>query len=420
MFPAPRQPFAMDDIAPGVRVERAPGAYVEVLGDRLRSVPSRSIGWHDDALARAAGYFRTRTIAGKSLAQYVEEVSALTQMPSSVISESAGRVAAGLSAARLTAERGLPSGGCWSASAHELERGVAQFSRRGEVLAVVAPGNGPGVHAIWPQALALGYAVMVRPSDREPFTAERLVGALCLAGYDDRLALVPMTHATVERLISAADLSLVYGGDSTVQQYKNRADVLVQGPGRSKVVIGEDADEQRALTTLHESVAGLGGASCMNASVAVIAGGDGERWARLYQRYAMDRRGSADSGRMSLARSGVAERYRHQLVEGLSSPGSPLVFSVEDPLHELISKEFPFPAVTFVGAGRDEQGKVLPDSLVVSAVTWDPELRRRVSEVRGIRNLYFGDTPTTWVDPLQPHDGYLSEFLMTTRGYRET
>jgi hypothetical protein len=54
---------------------------------------------------------------------------------------------------------------------------------------------------------------------------------------------------------------------------------------------------------------------------------------------------------------------------------------------------------------------VLPDSLVVSAATWDPELRRLIGAARGIRNLYFGDIPPTWVDPLQPHDGYLSEFL---------
>ncbi|MGW3650963.1 hypothetical protein [Streptomyces sp. NPDC000878] len=45
---------------------------------------------------------------------------------------------------------------------------------------------------------------------------------------------------------------------------------------------------------------------------------------------------------------------------------------------------------------------------------------RLIGAARGIRNLYFGDIPTTWVDPLQPYDGYLSEFLMATRGYRES
>ena len=60
--------------------------------------------------------------------------------------------------------------------------GGSVWARRGEVLAVHAPGNAPGVHGLWPQALALGYRVAVRPSRREPFTAHRLVGALRHAG----------------------------------------------------------------------------------------------------------------------------------------------------------------------------------------------------------------------------------------------
>ncbi|MFI8536297.1 hypothetical protein ACIGMX_39415 [Streptomyces aquilus] len=58
--------------------------------------------------------------------------------------------------------------------------------------------------------------------------------------------------------------------------------------------------------------------------------------------------------------------------------------------------------------------------MVVSAAIWDPELRRLIGAVRGLRDLYFGDIPTTWVDWLQSDDGYLSDFLMTTRGHRES
>ena len=58
--------------------------------------------------------------------------------------------------------------------------GGAVWARRGEVFAVHAAGNGPGVHGLWPQALALGYRVAVRPSRREPLTAHRLVNALRL------------------------------------------------------------------------------------------------------------------------------------------------------------------------------------------------------------------------------------------------
>ena len=61
--------------------------------------------------------------------------------------------------------------------------GGAVWARRGEVVAVHAAGNGPGVHGLWPQARALGYRVAVRPSRREPLTAHRLVNALLCSGF---------------------------------------------------------------------------------------------------------------------------------------------------------------------------------------------------------------------------------------------
>ena len=69
--------------------------------------------------------------------------------------------------------------------------GGAVWARRGEVLAVHAPGNAPGVHGLWPQALALGYRVAVRPSRREPFTAHRLIHALRQSGFRDGRRAIP-------------------------------------------------------------------------------------------------------------------------------------------------------------------------------------------------------------------------------------
>src|ERR1700735_4232363 len=62
-------------------------------------------------------------------------------------------------------------------------------------LAVHAAGNGPGVHGLWPQALALGYRVVVRPSRREPLTGHRLVNALRQAGFCNQDAVyLPADH----------------------------------------------------------------------------------------------------------------------------------------------------------------------------------------------------------------------------------
>ncbi|WP_459782754.1 hypothetical protein, partial [Photobacterium sp. R1] len=81
---------------------------------------------------------------------------------------------------------------------------------------------------------------MLRPSEREPWTAHRLVQALTESGLADYVVMLPTAHDGVEEIIEAADLSIVYGGEDTVTRYENRSDVLVQGPGRSKMVIGND------------------------------------------------------------------------------------------------------------------------------------------------------------------------------------
>ena len=65
----------------------------------------------------------------------------------------------------------------------DIRNGGAVWARRGEVFAVHASGNAPGVHGLWPQALAFGYRVAVRPSRREPFTGQRLITALRESGF---------------------------------------------------------------------------------------------------------------------------------------------------------------------------------------------------------------------------------------------
>ena len=105
----------------------------------------------------------------------------------------------------------------------------------GDVFAVLASGNAPGVHALWPQALALGYRVAVRPSRREPFTGHRLVYALRQSGFRDQDAVfLPTDYAGADELIAAADLAMVYGGQDVVDKYADDPTVFVNGPGPSQ------------------------------------------------------------------------------------------------------------------------------------------------------------------------------------------
>jgi len=64
----------------------------------------------------------------------------------------------------------------------------AVWVRRGDVLAVIAPSNNPGVNTQWVHGVALGYRVVVRPGTRDPFTPARLVRNLNRGDYRDLTA----------------------------------------------------------------------------------------------------------------------------------------------------------------------------------------------------------------------------------------
>lgn len=122
-----------------------------------------------------------------------------------------------------------------------------------------AAGNGPGVHGLWPQALALGYRVAVRPSRREPLTAHRLVTALRQAGFRaEDAAYLPTDHHGADEIIRSADIAMVYGGQAVVDKYAHDPAVLVNGPGRAKILITADRDWRDYLDVILDSIAGLG------------------------------------------------------------------------------------------------------------------------------------------------------------------
>lgn len=137
--------------------------------------------------------------------------------------------------------------------------GCSLVTRRGDVLGVIAAGNGPGVHALWLQAIAFGFRTVVKPSLREPFTAQRLALAVGEAGLQDYIAFLPTDHAGSNDIVKSSDLSIIYGGQEVVDRFRNNPTVLVQGPGRSKVVVGNDALAEASVRLVAESTASLAG-----------------------------------------------------------------------------------------------------------------------------------------------------------------
>ncbi len=383
------------------------------------------------ALTKAADAFVSSTIAGLDFENYVELTSRVTGLPMTAARAGAHTVAESLATACDAVRPAQPSG----ASRHWRElgpRGGAVWVRRGEVLAVHAPGNAPGVHGLWPQALALGYRVAVRPSRREPFTAHRLIHVLRQSGFRDGDALyLPTDHTVAADVVAAADLAMVYGGQDVVDRYAQDPKVLTNGPGRSKILITAECDWRDHLDVIVDSIANLGGMACVNAT-AVLYEGDAAPLAHtIAARLACVERDTLPTTSIDAAKAiadhlatraagTVAVLGADQVVADLGGGFAalrPAVHLLVTPDPARLNVELPFPCVWVSPWSRTDGIAPLRNSLVLNAITTDDELMDELVDEPTITNVYLGNHATHHSAPHIPHEGFLADFLMRNKGF---
>ncbi len=251
-----------------------PPLYVSRTLAAQRKVTPLPLGQRAAALSDAADIFADGVVAGLDFEAYVGLASRISGLPIAVTRAGARSVADAVSGAFDAVSAARPVGATLDWREERTRSGGAVWARRGEVFAVHAAGNGPGVHGLWPQALALGYRVAVRPSRREPLTAHRLVHALRQAGFRPEDAVyLPTDHAGADEIVRSADLAMVYGGQQVVDKYAGDPAVIVNGPGRSKILITADRDWRDHIDLIVDSIANLGGMACVN-TTAVLYEGD--------------------------------------------------------------------------------------------------------------------------------------------------
>ncbi|EPH1424381.1 aldehyde dehydrogenase family protein [Klebsiella aerogenes] len=419
---ATRRRVAIHDLlaAPVADMAVAPPVYIHSTIGVMRAAPALSLAEIHAAMARAADSFQYETVAGLSPEAYCQRVRRTTGLPAAVTQNALVAIAQALREMPQIIEAGRPQGACWSRHDAQAQAGCSLFSRKGDIFAVLAAGNGPGIHALWPQAVALGYRALVRPSTREPFTAQRVVCAMAQAGLAHYVALIPTDYRGADELVASADLTLAYGGQDIVDKYRLHPRVRVQGPGRAKIVVGADACLDEAAALVARSMTNLGGAACVSAS-AVLVEGDVHDFCR----------------RLRLALQQLPpETLPHasrQTVDWLSSAlGSPvaadatpegyvlhpLVTEVTEPDDPRVQRELPFPCVTVAPYQAMRSAPMLSGSLAVTVFSRQSRLLAPILADASISNIYVGDIPTTWMAPSVPHDAYLSDFLMCNRGFR--
>lgn len=430
---------------PAGELSLAPPLLIRQVINEMRAAPEQTAAERLAALARAGELFATATLDGETPDAYCRRQALVSGLPLSVARRTLDKVARTGRAAADTLAAQRPTG---ALPLDDLSAGdtTAVWVRKGDVLGVLAPGNHPATHLEWLGALALGYRVVVRPSQRDPFTPRRLVRALREAGLAPAYtALLPTTHEHAEALVEQADLGLVYGGDGVVARYADSRRVLAQGPGRSKILITRDVSWRDHLATVADSVAADAGVQCLNASAVLceddphsLARALAERLGRLpllppdhpdaalpvrpldevrrLARQLHDTVGTVGTQPAAAPDTDPAERFFADLGDG-SAVLRPLVVALDSPQDPHFGAELPFPYAAVAPWQPDLRPSAFGRTLSLTVLSEDASLVRECVASPRIRNVHQGDVPTHWTRPGLPHDGSLAEFLMESKTF---
>lgn len=436
-----RKRQTLDDVSghPAAELSLVPPLFVSRAMSALHKAETLPADVRAGALVRAGDLFATATLNGLSPAEYDMAVCRVAGTPIAEVRAARLSVGHRVGQAFRSAQRARPAGAVRDRRDPLTRGGHAVWVRRGGVFAVHAAGNHPGTHSLWPEALALGYRVAVRPSRREPFTPHRLVTALREAGFgDDQVVLLPTDHDGAEAMLRDADLGMVYGGDEVIGRYGADAGVLPQGPGRSKILLTEGTDWREHLDTLVDSIAGHGGTGCVNATAVFVESDPAPVAAALAERLAgLPSLPPEDAKAVLPVHSGASARAIEKyllakasgtrawlggdgVVEDLGDGSAvlrPAVHQVDRADAPQAGVELPFPCVWVAPWSADDGIRPLRNTLVLNAFTGDDRLVDELLAEPGIGNVHLGNHPTHWMEPGIPHDGYLADFLMRSKAF---
>jgi acyl-CoA reductase-like NAD-dependent aldehyde dehydrogenase len=319
------------------------------------------------------------------------------------------------------------------------------YTPSARALGAVLPSNSPGVHSLWIPSIVLGVPLVLKPGREEPWTPMRVARAMMKAGFPpEAFSLYPTDHEGAGTLLEHCDRSLLFGDARVAAKYAGDPRIEIHGPGRSKVLIGDDvADDWESFLDVYvDSVAKNGGRSCINAS-AIYTPRHGDRLAEaLAARLAeIEPRPYDDpgAGLAAFANPAFADMMSAAVDAGIEKGGArdvtmearggserraelgcsvflrPTVVRCDSMEHPLANTEYMFPFTSVVEVPQEKMLEVMGPSLVVTAITKDGAFLHDLTTSPLISRLNVGPVPTSTVEWDQPHEGNLFEFLYERR-----
>ena len=402
---------------------------------------------------RASEHFANDTLplgeSEQSPQDYIEQVSATTGLPYVMARKNREKIRTALAQtgevlAGLTRHLDLD---ILDAGFGEVEGRPLSFFPRTSALGVVLPSNSPGVHSLWAPTVALKVPLVLKPGSAEPWTPYRMIQSFVRAGVPaGAFSYYPTNHAGANEILRICGRGMFFGDAASLRRWASDPRIELHGPGYSKVVIGEDCIDrwEDYLDVLVESVLANSGRSCVNASgiwaprhAEEIAEALAERLATVAPRAADD----DDAQLAPFANEQVAKVLSGSVDEGLQEPGArevtagyregerlvewngcsyvlPTIVLCESSAHPLANRECLFPFASVVKVREAEIPEALGPSLVVTAITEDPGLIRRLAASPLVGRLNLGPIPTMQVRWDQPHEGNLFDHLYARRAFQ--
>jgi len=328
------------------------------------------------------------------------------------------------------------------------ERGVPiSYQAQSPVLGLVLPSNSPGVHTLWLPIIPMQIGLVLKPGPQEPWTPFRMAEAFFQAGIPrEAISVYPGEADVGAAVLESCGRSLVFGGTPTVDRYRGNPRVQAHGPGFSKILFGDDEVDnwETYLDLMVESVFANSGRGCINCSGIWASRHTREIADAIARRLAAIQALPPDHPEASIAAftvPGVADAVSGAIDADLQAPGVtdvtaayrqdsrlvkkgkadyllPTVVHSSSPDAAITKKEYMFPFVTVVECPEAKMLDAIGPTLVCTAITNKPELRRSLLDAVHIDRLNFGAVPTIQLNWLQPHEGNIVDFLFRARAFQ--
>ena len=229
-------------------------------------------------VVRARYFFKLKTL----LEQHFDEVAAtVTRENGKTLDEARGSLRRGIE--NIEHACGIPTL-MMGRTLEDIATGIdCEFVRQPlGVFAAVTPFNFPAMVPLWfwPYAVACGNTFVLKPSEQVPFSPTRIVELAHEAGFPPGvLNLVHGAKDAVNALLAHPNVAgISFVGSSVVAKYvyteaaKHGKRVQALGGAKNHIVVMPDADLDRAVANVSESLFGCAGQRCLAGSVVVATG----------------------------------------------------------------------------------------------------------------------------------------------------